>query len=318
MPLIESLSPEQEALLSDYRQKWQPLILSTERMDRQRAEGALRAAYTLAGNTDPEFRFLNGPRELQEWMEQYSALDFIRQYGPPISLCDKHLITRLKNQFTPEVWKHLLTQPKLEVLELQYQLYSITSHPLSGLMGRAIGQAHAEGQAQHREKLRQQFAGEFLVQLGDYIQQITQASLQALDTSVWQPLSDQSFMQPLVQEWEKWKQIGQELVRLFSDMLLNWYFNTADFCACIDFCSSLLQFSEADVQAWLTFRSVIRSCGFVAPFKSLCFVIERPTKILLDAEGKLHADREPAVTFADGSEFYAEHLSTGQKLAKCE
>lgn len=307
MPLIESLSPEQEALLSDYREKWQSLILSTERMDRQRAEGALRAAYTLAGNADPEFRFLNGPRELQELMEQYSALNFIRQHGTPVSLCDKHLITRLKNQFTPEVWKHLLTQPKLEVLELQYQLYSITNQPLAGLMGQAIGQAHAEGQTQHREELRQQFAGEFLVQLGDYIQQMTQASLQALDTQVWQPLSDQSFMQPLVQEWEKWKRAGQDMVKILSDMPLIWHFHTIDFCACIDFCSSILQFSEADVQAWLTFRSVVRSCGVVAPFKKLCLVIERPTKILLDTGGKLHADREPAITFADGSEFYADH-----------
>jgi hypothetical protein len=59
----------------------------------------------------------------------------------------------------------------------------------------------------------------------------------------------------------------------------------------------------------MTFRSVVRSCGFVVPFEKLCLVIERPTKILLDAEGRLHADNEPAVTFADGSEFYIEHGS---------
>jgi hypothetical protein len=45
----------------------------------------------------------------------------------------------------------------------------------------------------------------------------------------------------------------------------------------------------------------------VLPFKNICLVIERPTRILLDSEGQIHADEEPAVTFADGSEFYAHH-----------
>jgi hypothetical protein len=309
MPLIEFLTPEQEVLLSKCKENWRSLLLSTERIDRQRAEGALRAAYTLAGNPDPEFRFLNGPRELQDLLETYSTPDFLLQRGNPVPLCDNAFIKRLESQFTPDVWNHLVTQLHLE-FELEGTLYSLSTSPISKLAHQTLSNAWEEGQTRRREELRQKFQGEFLIQLGDYAQQLAEASLQAWNEKIWQPLSHQPFMQPTVQRWEKLKQAGPYI----WDLLLNLAFEggflyARIFYPCIDFCSSILEFSDADVRSWMTFRSVVRSCGFVVPFEKLCLVIERPTKILLDAEGRLHADNEPAVTFADGSEFYIEHGS---------
>lgn len=309
MPPIESLTPEQEALIPVYREKWRALILSTERMERRRAEGALRAAYTLAGKADPEFQFFNGPQELQELWEQQSPLDIFVQRGAPVFLCDSEFLKRLQSQFTSDLWQQIVTQfASSGLFKLQYQLYSLSTYPLSGLFNQAMSEAWAKGQAQYREQLRQQPAGEFLVQLGDSVQQHIEAIWQELKANIWQPLTNQSFMQPVRQEWQKWEKVGIEIGNLLSGSFSQGgYVYQTMLWDSIDFCSSILNFSDADRRCWVTWRSVFRSCGVVVPFENLCLVIERPTRILLDAQGQIHADSEPAVTFADGSEFSAHH-----------
>ena len=42
---IDNLTPEQEALIPVYRDKWRAMALSTERIDRQKADQVLKAAF---------------------------------------------------------------------------------------------------------------------------------------------------------------------------------------------------------------------------------------------------------------------------------
>ena len=48
-------------------------------------------------------------------------------------------------------------------------------------------------------------------------------------------------------------------------------------------------------------------CGWWWPFGKCVIVSDRPTKLQLDDQGKLHSDRGPAITFADGFEVYVKH-----------
>ena len=43
---IDKLTPEQEALIPVYRQKWKAIALSTEPIDRQKAAEVVKTAYT--------------------------------------------------------------------------------------------------------------------------------------------------------------------------------------------------------------------------------------------------------------------------------
>ncbi|NJN23047.1 MAG: hypothetical protein HC812_20060 [Leptolyngbya sp. RL_3_1] len=52
--MINELTPEQEALLPVYRDKWMAIGLSTEPCDRSAAESAARAAYEVAGLEPPK------------------------------------------------------------------------------------------------------------------------------------------------------------------------------------------------------------------------------------------------------------------------
>lgn len=49
MSLIDKLTPEQEALIPVYRDKWRAIALSTERIDREKAAEAVEKAYEILG-----------------------------------------------------------------------------------------------------------------------------------------------------------------------------------------------------------------------------------------------------------------------------
>ncbi|MEM9006406.1 MAG: DUF6745 domain-containing protein [Cyanobacteria bacterium P01_F01_bin.86] len=309
MSLIASLTPEQEATIPHYQEKWRSLNLSTERMDRRRAESALKAAYTLAAKPHPEFHFLDGPQALQEFLEPYSAKDFLLQRGNLVSLYDTSLLKRLQDHFTPDLWQTLSVQLTTDgAHDAIHRIHAIATRLLSERFNQSVSTAWTEAQARQREELREQFQGEFLMQLGEYTQRLAQEGLQAFNETIWQPLSNQPFMQSTVQELAKWTQIGQVIKdTIWDGASQGGYVWLVSSCIWIDFCSSIWAFSDAEVQQWLTLRSVVRSCGVLASFENLCLVIERPTKILLDAEKQLHAEDEPALTFADGSAFYFNH-----------
>jgi len=46
---FEKLTPEQEALIPVYREKWRQIALSTQPLNRQKAREAIEAAYALIG-----------------------------------------------------------------------------------------------------------------------------------------------------------------------------------------------------------------------------------------------------------------------------
>ncbi|MEH1778640.1 MAG: hypothetical protein V7L26_05745 [Nostoc sp.] len=61
MSLIEKLTPEEEALIPVYREKWLKIALSTERIDREKASEALKVAYAAFGFEVPEIVFCASP-----------------------------------------------------------------------------------------------------------------------------------------------------------------------------------------------------------------------------------------------------------------
>lgn len=60
-PTIDSLNPEQEALLDVYAQRWIAIGLSTAPADRPRAEDAIRRAYIVGGLKPPRCRWVGSP-----------------------------------------------------------------------------------------------------------------------------------------------------------------------------------------------------------------------------------------------------------------
>jgi internalin A len=54
-------------------------------------------------------------------------------------------------------------------------------------------------------------------------------------------------------------------------------------------------------------KDLVDNCGWLFCFSSLCLVCDRPTKIFLDKQKRIHNIGSPAIEFSDGYHFYAYH-----------
>lgn len=52
---------------------------------------------------------------------------------------------------------------------------------------------------------------------------------------------------------------------------------------------------------------IVNNCGWILPFEKICILCDRPTKLSFDNENRLHAEGEPAISFADGYSLYSYH-----------
>ncbi|WP_156114024.1 DUF6745 domain-containing protein [Myxosarcina sp. GI1] len=77
----------------------------------------------------------------------------------------------------------------------------------------------------------------------------------------------------------------------------------ADYCQW-DFCFSVLKLPHRQ-EEWETSKALLKTCGWIFPFKKVCVICDRPTKISLDEKRQLHASGEPAIEFSDGYCVYA-------------
>ena len=73
-----------------------------------------------------------------------------------------------------------------------------------------------------------------------------------------------------------------------------------------DFCISVLKLQH-DRQKWQVLQELMQHCSFIFQFEKFCVVCDRPCKLSFDQENRLHADKEPAIQFADGYGVYACH-----------
>jgi internalin A len=112
--------------------------------------------------------------------------------------------------------------------------------------------------------------------------------------------------------WER--ELEQELKRDFSDY---WqYLNSIatgryllkTICMA-DFCASVIRITlNPDAQKALEcLKQLLVECGWIFAFEDVCYACDRPLKISLDSEDRLHAEGESAIEFADGYKIYSYH-----------
>ncbi|MEH2304388.1 DUF6745 domain-containing protein [Nostoc sp.] len=132
MSLIENLTPEQEALIPVYREKWRAIALSTERIDKEKAAEAVKAAYVAIdfGYEEPEIFFQDSPYAACNWMLKRLSPEFLENYlNEPNSLGSlfsahffQELSSILNQQFGIQVRKQLRNF---------FYLYNATDNPLN-------------------------------------------------------------------------------------------------------------------------------------------------------------------------------------------
>ncbi|OUL24865.1 hypothetical protein [Nostoc sp. 106C] len=119
MLLIEKLTPQQEALIPVYREKWQKIALSTERIDRKKAAEAVKAAYIAIGKNAPNIIFYESPYVALKSIIS-DKLDYLKQQlnNKVASQVNNSPISKLKS-----VQRELLEKP-LEQLGRQTSFFT--------------------------------------------------------------------------------------------------------------------------------------------------------------------------------------------------
>ena len=95
--IISELTPEQEALIPVYREKWRKIALSTERIDREKAAEAVKTAYTAIRKQEPEIIFCDSP---------YAGLKIV---------IHKQLKQRLNTEFRNQLFNPLINEVRRKV-----------------------------------------------------------------------------------------------------------------------------------------------------------------------------------------------------------
>lgn len=113
--MITHLTPEQEALIPVYQEKWRKIALSTEPIDRQKATEAVKAAYTAIGRQEPKILFCDSPdaaynimhykfsRHISSELEDEFWKELVGQ------LWDEHR-SKLGSELDNQLWEELVEQ----------------------------------------------------------------------------------------------------------------------------------------------------------------------------------------------------------------
>jgi hypothetical protein len=323
--MVTKLTPDQEALIPVYREKWEAIALSTTPIDRQKAEAAVKNAYAVLGKKEPKIHFFNNPntarwealKQLFSYREALMQIFAQQEAGGQLSASDREALVQLLFPIRSLVLENsatLLSQEALsqQVLsQLQRQLM-LPHQPQRTLLlmwqpgEQLLTQLWELQQEFLREQLRKLPGGQPLMQLGDSLwNQWVEPLWTQLEEPLWKPLMSQ----PLIQSWEQ--QLKQPLIQAVEALWLmtamvqlstDLLFSPSLF----DFCISVLD-CPVDRRKWEAYQSLLCECGLIFDFEDTCFICDRPIKFSVDNEHRPHAEGEPAIQFADGFSIWAYH-----------
>ena len=322
MSQIRQLTAEQEVMLPVYLEKWWRITLSTQPINRQRAQAAVNAAYAVMGRQSPEIFFVSGPHELKDTVGQQSLLELLQQSGAP--LLQNPLITKLNEQVRSHLdpkLLHTLTvrlqtrQQSGLAFRLQTGLWEQLGELLDPLQEQIQQEQEQSGQvfenllqqlweqqqAEWRRQFQQQPLGQFFTQVEGVVQEWGRPFSQFVEDTVWSPLE----RQPLVQEWDRRL---RSLLGLFGAMTTGFsamqHLVDGSHPALLNYCFGVLD-CPFDWEKWQALRSLSTECGSILMFEQACIVCDRPTHLAVDPEKRLHAEGEPALAYADGHQMYS-------------
>lgn len=82
MPEIRFLTPEQEAIIPEYQEKWKRISVTTQPIEKIRAAAAIKGVYAVMGKPEPEVIFCTSPRAALDHLQaQVSQVDIPQNTG---------------------------------------------------------------------------------------------------------------------------------------------------------------------------------------------------------------------------------------------
>jgi hypothetical protein len=117
--MTEELTPQQQALFLNYLEKWRKVALSTEPINREKAEAAIKTAYTLIDEPQPQIFFFDSP------YAAVVALDKLEDEIGYLQLKYDNMFPRLKDKL-----KDYLIAPSDDKYDRQIELQTDELHQI--------------------------------------------------------------------------------------------------------------------------------------------------------------------------------------------
>jgi hypothetical protein len=253
---IGILTPEQEALIPIYRDKWVPIVSSTATLDRDREIAAINTAYRLSNYPAPEILFYHSP------------FDAIRSISRSNELSHIYLGRSLSVKFSKRVLDHL-----------QHMLDRQICRKLSIKIGNQMSYCDPPYYWTEEYPIRSCFHN---ISFPNCLTEQISRDLEIIHPEL---------------EYQDTSEITNNITRTAQWAAL----------ACrMDFYISVLNLQH-DRKIWQAIQRLIYDCGFIMMFERVCIACPRPTKMIFDADNRLHGDLESALEFPDGYAVYAHH-----------
>jgi hypothetical protein len=272
------LTPEQEALFAEYQEKWFDIVFSTERIDREKAKEAVKAAYATIGKTEPEIFFCDSPLAVFNLLLDKFDLLVQKLWNLQESL-PKEAEPIIPMEGFRRAQRSEILYEKLWFLDAcGIQIYLIVG-----------GIFWDELLGQRKWELQYKFENLY-TQLSNHLH------LHLYSQDSWKSYFQQGYK-------------GGRLVDAIRRLILFAAFRPdklGEIVSQIDFSLSVNN-QIYNQEKWEILQGLIKNCGWFIPLEGIAIICDRPIQIYFDKENNLHAETKPAIIYPDGFSLYSYH-----------
>ena len=327
MSQIKELTAAQEQKLEAYRDKWIKIGLSTEPVNKEDAERALKDVYSVANLKEPMILWARSPMEclymgaflkitIKESVNKKVDEQVWNQVGDKVwnQVWDQvsgrvrnqvwnqvwnQVRDKVWNQVGDKVWNQVVGQVRNQVWnQVRSQVESQVFHKvlnqvggqvLNQVVGRVLNQVVGQVENQVGGRVWNQVRGQVLNHVWN---QVTNNVMNQVKDQIESPVNTQTYKQI--------KTIMQDLNNGFC-----FGQHDADYLSCYEFFKD-----ECGLEVCNKLEPMMRlakNCHWFIPFEGLAILSEKPIQLNLDAEGRLHAEGRMAIEYADGFGLYRWH-----------
>jgi hypothetical protein len=297
---IDSMTPEQEAVLVSYRQEWLDIGRSTQPIDLIEVEQAITDLYEIVlDRPKPAIVYCQSPWQLCVMPEVFKELGKFEGENLGTNL-ETNLWTNLRTNLDTNIWTNLRT--------------NLDTNIWTNLWTNLDTNLRTNLWTNLRTNLRTNLVTNLRTNLGTNLETNLWTNL---DTNIWTNLwtnlrtnLDTNLRTNLRTNLE---------TNLWTNLRTNAYNNNyywlfqgswgLYWLAFYEFPDKFIKpmFSDEDRKKMQAAIRVAKCLAGFVVYDGICFVSERPTKLTLDDQGRLHNETGPALEYFDGYYLYSWH-----------
>ncbi len=340
MTRIHFLTPEQEALIPEYQEKWKRIYLSTQPIEQNRAKAAVQGAYAVMGKPEPEVIFCSSPRAALERLQAYvetppespqplreevqnNFFQFARAAWETIKIINKQqnagtkplhdLLAEVSTEPYKSLEKHIenCLPEDLSTYDVVEQSFLGASPLFDNLKKQMTRQGEPGFSRIMENKQPEEWQESFGMTAEALDQQLGWIPGKELLFKGWLKQMLQSSLIAKISgvEHPKFRELiipglspSEQKFLLENPPVITSSCTIS--CIWLDFAISVLNYPHKS-QKWSALQGLVKHCGWIFGINNLCIICERPTKILVNEDNQIHGEGETAIQFADGYSLYA-------------